>query len=86
MTNWSTPERFARVKHEPSFPVHAMRFCLEHADCTLSDIDYVVYYEKPLLKFERLLETYVAYAPAGFASFRHAMPVWISRPKTSGRR
>ena len=70
-------ERFTRLKHDASFPVNAIRASLEEGECTLSDIDYVVYYEKPLLKFERLLETYLAFAPRGFRSFRRAIPTWI---------
>jgi carbamoyltransferase len=70
-------ERFTRKKHDPGFPEHAIRFCLERAGKTAADLDYVVYYEKPIRKFERLLETYLAFAPAGFGSFRMAMPVWL---------
>lgn len=70
-------ERFTRIKHDPSFPVNAIRFCLDFSGRTLSDIDAVVFYDKPLLKFERLLETYYANAPKGLSSFISAMPVWI---------
>src|SRR6516162_4016779 len=70
-------ERFTRKKHDPAFPTHAIAYCLEHAGKTARDVDYVVFYEKPFRKFERLIETYFAFAPAGFASFRIAMPVWI---------
>jgi len=70
-------ERFTRKKHDAAFPVSAIRYCLEEANIDMSEVDYVVFYEKPLLKFERLLETYVSYAPAGFSSFRKAIPVWI---------
>ncbi|MBO9564582.1 MAG: carbamoyltransferase [Niastella sp.] len=70
-------ERFTRKKHDASFPVHAIRFCLEYAGCSLNDLDAVVFYEKPLLKFERLLETYYAYAPRGIKSFMLSMPVWL---------
>jgi carbamoyltransferase len=70
-------ERFTRKKHDPSFPVNAARFCLEYAGCSTNDIDAVVFYDKPLLKFERLLETYYAYAPKGLTSFVMSMPVWI---------
>lgn len=70
-------ERFTRIKHDPRFPRHAARYCLEAAGGDLGDVDHVVFYEKPLLKFERLLETYFALAPKGFDSFRRAMPVWI---------
>jgi len=70
-------ERFTRVKHDPSFPAQAATWCLSHAGIRLRDVDHVVFYEKPLPKFERLIETYLAFAPRGFASFRNAMPVWI---------
>jgi carbamoyltransferase len=70
-------ERFTRIKHDASFPAHAIRYCLEQAGVRLSELDYVVFYEKPFLKFERLLETYVAFAPRGFQSFRLAMPLWL---------
>ncbi len=70
-------ERFTRKKHDPDFPAHAIRYCLQEAGLTLADIDGVVYYDKPLIKFERLLETYLAYAPSGFVSFIKAMPVWL---------
>ena len=70
-------ERFTRKKHDPAFPENAVRYCLEAAGCSLDDVDHVVFFEKPFLKFERLLETYLAYAPQGFRSFRAAMPVWI---------
>ena len=70
-------ERFCRVKHYPGFPTQAVRYCLREAGITLDDIDWVVFYEKPFLKFERLLETYHAFAPAGFRSYVKAMPVWL---------
>jgi carbamoyltransferase len=70
-------ERFTRVKHDADFPAHAVAWCLEAAGCRLKDVDHVVFYDKPFLKFERLLETYLAFAPRGFASFRMAMPVWV---------
>jgi carbamoyltransferase len=70
-------ERFSRVKHDASFPAHAIGYCLEQAGVALSELDYVVFYEKPFLKFERLLETYVAFAPRGFSSFRLAIPLWL---------
>lgn len=71
-------ERFTRKKHDAAFPEHAIAYCLRQAGIRISDVDYVVFYEKPLLKFERLLETYLAYAPSGFASFRQAIPRWIT--------
>ncbi len=70
-------ERFTRKKHDPGFPSHAISYCLEEGGITLGDVDYIVFYDKPLVKFERLLETYLAYAPKGFQSFLSAMPVWL---------
>jgi carbamoyltransferase len=70
-------ERFTRKKHDPSFPALAAQYCLKEAGISVDDIDYVVFYEKPLRKFERLLETYLAFAPSGFPSFSMAMPVWL---------
>ena len=70
-------ERFTRRKHDPAFPQNAIRYCLDSAALDLDDLDHVVFFEKPLLKFERLLETYLANAPAGYRSFRMAMPLWI---------
>jgi Predicted carbamoyl transferase, NodU family len=70
-------ERFTRKKHDPAFPVNAARFCLEYAGRSINEVDAVVFYDKPLLKFERLLETYYAFAPKGLASFMMSMPVWV---------
>ena len=70
-------ERFTRKKHDPGFPARAVEYCLREAGKTPADIDYVVFYEKPMRKFERLLETYLAFAPAGFKSFSMAIPVWL---------
>ena len=70
-------ERFTRKKHDASFPHHAIAFCLEAAGAKLSGIDQVAFYDKPFLKFERLLETYVALAPRGFRSFQMALPLWL---------
>lgn len=70
-------ERFTRKKHDAEFPSNAINYCLTHANLTLADIDYVVFYDKPFLKFERLLETYLAYAPRGFTSFAKALPIWL---------
>lgn len=70
-------ERFSRLKHDHRFPAQAVRFCLDQTGLTESDLDHVVFYEKPLLKFERLLETYLSYAPFGFRSFRKAIPEWL---------
>lgn len=70
-------ERFTRRKHDAAFPARAVRSCCDTAGVDLSQVDYFVFFEKPLIKFERLLETYLANAPRGFSSFRTAMPVWI---------
>jgi carbamoyltransferase len=70
-------ERFTRKKHDAGFPHHAIMYCLKEAGIAAKDIDNVVFYEKPFVKFERLLETYLAFAPKGFKSFAKAMPVWI---------
>ena len=72
-------ERFSRKKHDEGFPAHAVAFCLQRAGLGADQLDYVAFYDKPLLKFERLLETYVGYAPAGYRSFREALPVWLKR-------
>src|SRR6266446_5878069 len=70
-------ERFTRIKHDYNFPKHAVDSCLKEAGLTPEHLDYVVFYDKPLLKFDRLLETYLAYAPAGLRSFMMAMPLWL---------
>ncbi len=70
-------ERFSRIKHDDAFPAQAIEYCLREGGLCIEDIDHVVFYEKPLLKFERLLETYLATAPASFRSFLQAMPVWF---------
>ncbi|TVR16621.1 MAG: hypothetical protein EA391_07485 [Balneolaceae bacterium] len=70
-------ERFTRIKHTAEFPVHAIRYCLEEGGYSLDELDAVVFYDKPLLKFERLLETYYAFAPKGLKSFVKAIPVWL---------
>lgn len=70
-------ERFTRKKHDPKFPSQAITYCLKEAGITAEEIDYVVFYDKPLLKFDRLLETYLAYAPLGLRSFFKAMPLWL---------
>ena len=70
-------ERFTRKKHDSGFPHHALAYCLEAAGIPLESVDYVVFYDKPFLKFERLLETYLAFAPNGFRSFRMAVPLWL---------
>ncbi len=70
-------ERFTRKKHDPSYPQKAIEFVLKYSNLKLSEVDQIVFFEKPFLKFERLLETYVAFAPRGFISFAKAMPLWI---------
>ena len=71
-------ERFTRVKHDAGFPRHAVGYCLEAADVRPEQLDYIAFYDKPLLKFERLLETQLAFAPRGIRSFAMAMPVWLN--------
>ncbi len=70
-------ERFTRIKHDPSFPINAIKYCLNSEAINISELDAIVFYDKPLLKFERLLETYYGFAPKGVASFVTAIPVWI---------
>jgi len=70
-------ERFSRKKHDPAFPERAIDYCLSAGDIHLRDVDYVAFYDKPFLTFERLLETYLAFAPRGFVSFAKATPVWL---------
>jgi len=70
-------ERFTRKKHDPGFPAQAIAYCLQEAGLGLDQVDYIAFYDKPLTKFERLLETYFAYAPSGFRSFCMAMPLWL---------
>jgi carbamoyltransferase len=70
-------ERFTRKKHDPGFPSHAVDYCLREGGIDLDGVDYIAFYDKPLLKFERLLETYLAFAPRGFKSFSMAIPVWL---------
>jgi len=70
-------ERFSRIKHDHRFPTGAVRYCLKEADLSVADLDYVAFYDKPLLKFDRLLETYLDYSPSGFSSFLKSMPLWI---------
>ena len=72
-------ERFSRIKHDNRFPHHALAFVLKEGGLTAADLNYVGFYEKPLLKFDRLLETYLAYAPRGFRSFFKAMPLWLQQ-------
>ena len=70
-------ERFTRKKHDHAFPTRAIEYCLTAANVEPENLDYVGFYDKPLSKFERLLETYLAFAPAGYRSFRQAMPLWL---------
>src|SRR5690348_9849733 len=70
-------ERFTRKKHDSRYPEHAIAYCLQEGGIRADALDWVVFYEKPFVKFERLLETYVAFAPRGFASFRLAFPLWL---------
>ena len=70
-------ERFTRVKHDSSFPKESIKYILKNSDIKLNEINCIVFYEKPFLKFERLLETYLAFAPRGFQSFSKSMPLWI---------
>ena len=71
-------ERFTRRKHDARLPINAIGYCLRYAEVSAKEIDYVVFYDKSFLKFERLLETYVAFAPKGFNSFRKAIPLWLN--------
>jgi carbamoyltransferase len=70
-------ERFTRIKHDPAFPTEAVKFCLEYTGTSIDDLDAIVFYDKPLLKFERLMETYYAFSPKGIRSFMMSMPVWL---------
>src|SRR5690606_18191051 len=70
-------ERFSRIKNDASFPQKAIEFCLNESGFSIEDIDLIAFYDKPFLKFERLLETYYAFAPKGFKSFAMAMPLWL---------
>lgn len=70
-------ERFTRIKHDPNFPTNSIKFCIDYANIKPEQISHVVFYEKPFLKFERLLETYLAFAPKGFMSFSKSMPLWV---------
>lgn len=70
-------ERFSRKKHDDAFPTGAVKYCLDQAGLRLHELDAIVFYDKPLLKFERLLETYYGFAPKGLVSFLRSMPVWL---------
>jgi len=73
----SQEERFTRKKHDSSFPINSINSCLKIADIRLEEVNHVVFYDKPFIKFERLLETYIAFAPKGFKSFLKSMPIWL---------
>ena len=70
-------ERFTRKKHDSDYPFHAVEFVLKYSNIKFKDLDQIVFFEKPFLKFERLLETYVAFAPRGFNQFLKAIPIWL---------
>ena len=70
-------ERFTRIKQDDSFPKESIKYCLQEANISLEEIDYIAFYDKPFIKFERLLETYLAEAPKGFQSFLMSIPVWL---------
>ena len=72
-------ERFTRIKHDPSFPINAINYCLSEANIKVKDLDQIVFYEKPFLKFDRLLETYMGFAPIGLHSFVKAIPQWLKQ-------
>src|SRR5437660_3229130 len=69
-------ERFSRIRHDPSFPTRAIQACLREGSISVDDLDYLAFYEKPLVHFDRLLETYLSFAPSGFRSFARAMSGW----------
>jgi len=71
-------ERFTRDTHTPDFPTNAVKYCLDEAGLSIDELDAIVFYDKPLLKFERLLQTYYAFAPKGLVSFLRAIPVWLN--------
>ena len=75
----ASEERFTRQKHDPNFPTNAVAYCLKEGGITAADLDLVAFYDKPFLKFERLLESYLAYAPKGLPSFLKAMPLWLKK-------
>ena len=70
-------ERFSRIKHDQKYPFNAIKYILDEANLKLNEVDHIVFFEKPFLKFERLLETYMAFAPKGFKSFSMSMPIWL---------
>ena len=70
-------ERFSRIKHDQKYPFNAIKYILDEANLKLNEVEHIVFFEKPFLKFERLLETYMAFAPKGFKSFSMSMPIWL---------
>ena len=72
-------ERFSRKKHDSNFPSNSIKYILEENELKLNDLDHIVFYEKPFIKFERLIETYLHYIPKGFKSFKNALPIWIKK-------
>src|SRR5206468_8839343 len=72
-------ERFSREKYDAAFPRRAAAYCLREAGMSADELDHIAYYDKPLIKFDRLVETYLSYAPGGFTSFTAAMPVWLKK-------
>jgi carbamoyltransferase len=72
-------ERFTRIKHDAAFPLQAINYCLSKANIALVEIDYIVFYDKPMLKFERLLQSYLDFAPKGLRSFIRSMPIWLKQ-------
>ena len=78
-------ERFTRIKHDSNFPSHAIDFCLKKAGLSPEDLDFVAYYEKPLLTFDRLLESWLAFSPLGFRAFLKALPVWLHKKLEENR-
>ena len=72
-------ERFTRKKHDQNFPINAINYCLKEAGISSNELDIVAFYDKPFLKFERILETYLSFAPKGIRSFLKAMPLWIKK-------
>ena len=72
-------ERFSRKKHDFGFPINSIKWCLKDAGISVSDLGYIVFYDKPFIKFERILETALAYAPSGITQFIHAMPLWLKQ-------
>src|SRR3989338_1991916 len=70
-------ERFTRIKHDPGFPINALKYCLEEAKISINDVDYIAFYEKPLLKFDRVISQFLNSFPKGFLAFNKAMPSWL---------